>query len=349
MNNYGLTYDTLKRLQRVMADARFKANETESISENRSDSKDSYAVHVDSDATVTANGYYSAKLYLYDSVDQEWSLADPPEVWALPLNEGSITLDKRYDGTLLGVADETGETSPTERLLYSIEVPDIPPAVTSAGAPENLLDNGGFCYQSHGSSVVFGSPGVLTADRWIGEAENSVTWTGETDPFSGACCYARFTAGGTGKFLVAQWLRSCPYKYYQGQLLQFQVAMRVSSERFMHPAIIKWQGTADAVPTTLVSNWATNLPTFVAGIEVQQVTYFVFDTFFAFSIPASVTLFDNVGVVIITDTQFTAGQTLDIAQAMLVPGSSVVEPKPRRPELEELAIAHYTTLGTPFN
>lgn len=213
--------------------------------------------------------------------------------------------------------------------------------------PTNFLINGGFHFAQRTT------PGTLTtvsdntygADRWKQTRENAdlqyqrndaTGETGLTSLYYGK--YKKIT--NAGKFMVFQVVEGVNSVPLRGKTVIFSAKLKASSSKTMRMAILELQtgGTMDTIPTP-VSAWnvdstdptlGTNLAV-ITGVESKSVTtaWQIFSV--SVTVPATS---KNVIVALWSDADFSVGDELNIAEAGLFLGASLISWTPRPLQIE---------------
>lgn len=238
---------------------------------------------------------------------------------------------------------------------WVFDFPDSPAVtyVNESGIVANILtDNARMCIQTRGTPVSVTGTG-FGPDRWWVEAENNgVDYADQADPSPTACCGARFTkTTSTGKFLVAQWLKGCPYKFYNSRAVHVQAAIKASTSLNLRFGFLLWNGTRDTITTPHFSAWGASgaLPTPVANMTASIATIAVTTTEANFSASNSSLSFANLAWVVWTDDQVAAGTWIEFTDAFLGAGTEYLTPYPVAPKIDIDACAYHGTLGGVFN
>lgn len=242
-----------------------------------------------------------------------------------------------------GSAGQYLTPDPTAPLGLKYETPSI--AISDS---TNFLINGGFLFaqrQTPGTLTTI-SNNAYSADRWKILRENADLQyqrndaTGETGLTS--LYYGRYKKiTNAGKFMVLQIIEGANSVSLRSKTVIFQVKMKASSAKTIRMAILELQtgGTIDTMPATPVSAWnvdstdptlGTNLA-IVTGVESKSVT----TTWENFSISVTVPATSkNVICAVWSDADFAANDTLDMAEAGLFLGASLLAWSPRLIEVE---------------
>lgn len=110
---------------------------------------------------------------------------------------------------------------------------------------------------------------------------------------------------------------------------------------------LAWTGTADSIPSPLVTSWAFPSPTYATNLSASTgninfggtgwFNYYVWTEGFSFK---------NVGIFVLTDN-LDSGDYIEMSQCYMTPGNSQVDYFPPSPVLDELHCAEY--FGGVFN
>jgi hypothetical protein len=260
--------------------------------------------------------------------------------------------------TLAGSETLTNKTMTTPTLSNFVNANHNHGSSVGGGAAVdsvNLLTNGGFDFAQRQP------PGTLTtiadnaysADRWKVTRENAdvqyqrADATGETSLTSlyyGT--YKKIT--NAGKFVVFQAVEGFNSVPMRDKILVWQLKMKASSAKTIRMAILELQnaGTLDSIPATFVSAFGVDStdPTFgtnvaiITGAESKSVT----TSWQSFSVSVTVpSNSKNLIAAFWTDADFSANDTLSVAEAMLTRGSTVREWQPRPYPTELLLCQRY--------
>lgn len=213
----------------------------------------------------------------------------------------------------------------------------------ATGGAYNYLINGGFDFARRQA------PGTLTtittdkygADRWRQSRENAdlqyqrndaTGETGLTSNYYGK--YKKIT--NSGKFMVIQIIEGVNSIPLRGQTVTFQIKMKSSSAKTIRIGIIELQsaGTIDTIPATFVTAWgaASTDPTLGANLAVITAaeSKSVTTSWQNFSVSVSVpSTSKNIIVGLWSDSAFSAGDELNVAEAFLSIGNTVQSWQPR--------------------
>ncbi len=203
------------------------------------------------------------------------------------------------------------------------------------GLQNNLLTNGGFdiCQRSKTPDTLFSlTDNKYSADRWrINRATTDLQYqrlsalneVGLTSLYYGR--YKKIT--NAGKFVVYQPLEAANCLPLRGRNPSFQIKLRGSSNVSLRMALLQLTapGTADAIPTSLVSayNADGSDPTFAANISIVSVqTINVTSVWQSFTLSATIpTTSLNLLCGLWTNSAAPANFTLDLAEAGLYPAN----------------------------
>ena len=213
----------------------------------------------------------------------------------------------------------------------------------------NLLVNGGFTFAQRQA------PGTLTtitidkysADRWRISRENAdlqyqrndaLGETGLTSQYYGL--WKKIT--NAGKLVVYQILEGANSVPLRSKTVTFSAYMKASSAKTIRMAVLELQtaGAIDTIPGTFVTAYGANStdPTFganvaiITGAESKSVT----TSWTAFSVTVTVPATSkNIIVAFWSDSQFSANDTLSVAQAGLYVASYAL-PWVATPKLQDL-------------
>lgn len=238
----------------------------------------------------------------------------------------------------------TGDPTSASGLKY--ETPSI-----AISDPTNFLINGGFHFAQRTT------PGTLTAisdnaysaDRWKITRENAdlqyqrndaTGETGLTSLYYGK--YKKIT--NAGKFMLFQIIEGAASVSLRSKTVIFQAKMKASTAKTIRMAVIQLQtgGTIDTIPGTFVTAWnvdstdptiGTNLAV-ITGAESKSVTTAWQNFSVSVTIPSDA---KNVICAIWSNADFSAGDELNIAEAGLFLGASLLSWTPR-PIAEELQL-----------
>jgi hypothetical protein len=227
------------------------------------------------------------------------------------------------------------------------------PAVDIEDTTNHLL-NGGFRFaqrQAPGTLTTI-TDGGYSADRWKITRENAdlqyIRQDGSSEAGLVSAYYGQFKKiTNAGKFLLCQPLEYVDTLKFRGRALNFQLQMKASAAKTIKIVIVELQaaGVADTLPT-LVSSWnvdSTN-PTLGANLvaidtPVSCSVTTAWQTFqFTGTFPATS---KNIMVMVWTDADFAANDTLSLAEAGLYLGTTLQSWAPRMIAQDELACRRY--------
>lgn len=241
-----------------------------------------------------------------------------------------------------GSAGQYLTPDPTAPMGLKYETPSI-----AISDPTNFLINGGFHFAQRTT------PGTLTtvsdnaygADRWKQSRENAdlqyqrndaTSESGLTSLYYGK--YKKIT--NAGKFMVFQILEGVNSIPLRGKTVIFQAKLKASGSKTIRMAILELQtgGTIDTIPSP-VSSWnvdstdptlGSNLAV-VTGAESKAVT----TSWQVFSVSVTVPATSkNVIVALWADADFSVADELNIAEAGLFLGASLISWAPRLLQVE---------------
>jgi hypothetical protein len=227
---------------------------------------------------------------------------------------------------------------------------DIPSLEIADSA--NHLINGGFDFaqrQAPGTLTTI-ADGGYSADRWMIERENADLQyirqdaAGET----GLTCryYGQFKKiTNAGKFLICQPLEFADSIPFRGKTINFQVQMKCSDPATVKISIVQLAaaGTIDTLPAGIVAAWGADTVNPTLGANLASITTPVScdveTTWATFQITADYpATAKNLVVMIWTDSDWVADESLSIAEAGLYYGPTQRSWTPR-PAAQELALA----------
>ena len=206
----------------------------------------------------------------------------------------------------------------------------------------NHLYNGGFRLaerQAPGTLTTIANGGY-SADRWKINRENAdlqyIRQDGSSESGLVSAYYGQFKKiTNAGKFLLCQPLEYIDTLKFRGRALNFQLQMKAGAAKTIKIAIVELQaaGTADTLPT-LVSSWNADStdPTLGANLvaidtPVSCSVTTAWQTFqFTGTLP---TTSKNIMVMVWTDADFAANDTLSLAEAGLYLGTTLRSWTPR--------------------
>lgn len=219
----------------------------------------------------------------------------------------------------------------------------------------NFLINGGFDFaqrQTPGTLTTI-SDNAYSADRWKILRENAdlqyqrndaTGETGLTSLYYGT--YKKIT--NAGKFMVLQIVEGSTSVAMRGKTVIFQVKMKASSAKTIRMAILELQtgGTIDAMPATPVSAWNVDStdPTLganlavITGVESKSVTTAWTNFSVTVTVPATS---KNLICAVWADADFTAADTLSMAEGGLFLGANLLAWSPRPIGVEEALCQRY--------
>lgn len=227
------------------------------------------------------------------------------------------------------------------------------PSITISD-PTNYLLNGGFDFAQRTT------PGTLTtvsdnaygADRWKQTRENADLQYQRNDATSESGLTSRYYGKykkitNAGKFMVFQILEGIHTMPLKGKTIIFQAKLKASSAKTIRMAILQLQsaGVMDTIPT-FVSAWnvdsadptlGTNLA-IVTGAESKSVTTAWQNFSVSVTAPSDC---KNLICAIWTDADFSAADELNIAEAGLFLGGTVISWTPRNTAQELLLCRRY--------
>lgn len=221
--------------------------------------------------------------------------------------------------------------------------------------PTNVLLNGGFDFAQRTT------PGTLTtvsdnaygADRWKQTSENADLQYQRNDATSESGLTSRYYGKykkitNAGKFMVFQILEGIHTVPLRGKTVIFQAKLKASSAKTVRMAIIQLQsaGTMDTIPGTFVTAWNVDStdPTLganlavVTGVESKSVTTAWQNFSVSITAPSDC---KNLICAIWTDAGFSAGDELNIAEAGLFLGATILSWTPRNTALEYNLLSRY--------
>ena len=257
------------------------------------------------------------------------------------------------DGTYIAVAAGTDG----EYLVFDSTQPagirTETPTITVDDTTNHLI-NGGFNFAQRQA------PGTLTtiadlgygADRWKQTRENAdlqyirvdgSSESGLTSPYFGQ--YKKIT--NAGKILICQPLEYLDTLKFRGKTVNFQLQMKASGSKTIKIAVVELQtgGTADTLPT-LVSSWGADGtdPTLGANLATigTPTTCSVTTSWQTFQFTGSFpTTSKNLIVMVWSNADFAANDTLSLAEAGLYFGATIKTWTPRPITQEDAACKRY--------
>lgn len=206
----------------------------------------------------------------------------------------------------------------------------------------NQLINGGFDFaqrQAPGSLTTI-ADGGYSADRWKITRENAelqyIRQDGSGDAGLVSPYYGQFKKiTNAGKFLICQPLEYVDTLKFRGREINFQIQMKASAASTIKIAIVELQaaGTADTLPT-LVSSWNADSSDPTLGANLVAISTPVacsvttaWQTFqFTGTFPSNS---KNIMVMVWTNADFAANDTLSLAEAGLYFGTTLRSWTPR--------------------
>ncbi len=237
-----------------------------------------------------------------------------------------------------GSAGQYLTPDPTATLGLRYETPSV-----SISDTTNYLINGGFdiAQRQAPATLTTISDNGYGPDRWKSTRENADLQfqrndaTGEsglTSRYYGK--YKKIT--NAGKFMALQIIEGVNSVPLRGRTVIFQAKMKASAAKTIRMAIIQLQtgGTIDTIPGTFVTAWNVDStdPTLganlavVTGVQSKSVTTAWQNFSVSVSIPSDA---KNVICAIWSDADFSVGDELNIAEAGLFLGSSLIAWSPR--------------------
>ncbi len=236
------------------------------------------------------------------------------------IGNGTSSVASLAPGTARNVAVSNG-TDWTSRALANADLPGI--------TLQNLVANGGFDFAQRQA------PGTLTTiatdkygpDRWRSSRESAslqyirnsaIGESGITSLNYGQ--YKQIT--NSGKFMVYQILEGTDSQPLLGKTVTWQIKMKASASKTIRMAFIELNtsGTIDTIPATFISAYGANSTDPTLGTNLAYVgtpaSKSVTTSWASFSVTATLpSNSKNIILALWTDSQFSANDTLSLAEA----------------------------------
>ena len=249
-----------------------------------------------------------------------------------------------YDNLPVGSAGQYLTPDPSAGLGLKWEIPSV--AITDS---TNFLINGGFDFAQRQA------PGTLTTiaidkygpDRWRTTRENADLQYQRNDATSESgltsMYYGRFKKiTNAGKLMVLQIIEGVNTIPLRGKAVSFQIKMKASSSKTIRMAVIELQnaGAIDTIPASIVTAWNVDSTDPTLGSNLAVVTAAqsksVTTSWQNFSVSVTVpSNSKNIICAIWSDADFSANDTLDLAEAGLYQGSTTLAWLPRHKNHEK--------------
>ena len=253
-------------------------------------------------------------------------------------------------GWLLGTGAGTyAEFAPGSTGQYPTPDPTAPTGIKwetpSVAIPDttNYLINGGFDFAQRQA------PGTLTAisdnaygaDRWKMTRENADLQYQRNDANAESGLTSRYYGRykkitNAGKFMVFQIVEGWNSVPLRGKSITFQAKMKASSSKTIRMAILQLQtgGTIDTIPNPIVTSWNVDSTDPTLGTNIAVITGAVSKSVTTawqnFSVSVTVPSDSkNIICAVWSDSDFSANDTLGIAEAGLFLGSNLLSWTPR--------------------
>lgn len=274
-------------------------------------------------------------------------------------------------GTQLG-ASPTGTTAGPNTIVTSVSsllgIRANQLAIAGSGANSNInsIDNATQITLSSSTDIGTGATfycvqrnDTYCADRWYGLCQTATFGyrydrsTGDNDDY--AIKLSHISSSTAQRFGVAQIVEAAQSKLLRSRRVRFQGRMKCSANQAIRYAIVEWNGTADAVTSDIVNNWASTNYTagffFIANttITTGSITPAA-ATWTDFAIKATLGASVN-NIIVFVWTEGTAAQnvSLEIECCQLTEGWVPREWRPRSPVEEELLCLPFCEKNVPHD
>jgi hypothetical protein len=285
----------------------------------------------------------------WNEIDQWWPALPQPN---LIQNEGTA-LPRRPTTNFIGTAITAADNAALDRTDVTVTISSSTLPDSLGGWWNNLLINGGWNYAQRQTpdTLTTITDQTYSADRWKIEQENAGVQYKRFDATAetsiSAKWYGQFKKiTNNGKFIVYQWVLGQNSFPLRGKDAFYTIWLKSNGIRNMKAAVIVLGsgGTINAPPSPIVSfygpfSFVTNVTSGGTGTLGVGTSW----TGFGGVAAGLSTSLRNIGFAFWTETDFTVGDTLDVAmtQMGLGDGVSVVRPWMERHAQVELGLCRH--------